>query len=189
MGFWKGRSGLYVVAFVLDMMLATGGFAVPLHAIALGATPLQLGVIGSSPFAYTLACLFSGRLSDRLGRRNVAAVGCVLAGCGYFVIPHTPTLTALFGIVVGIAFSIALIWPPVQAWLSEQPDRRPLSRSVGIFNVSWTAGLASGVIVGSRLAELDPALYLTCYVAGGLGLFAILILHAIRVDGLPVDDA
>ncbi|MFQ5808267.1 MAG: MFS transporter [Armatimonadota bacterium] len=189
MGFWKGRSGLYVVAFVLDMTLAAGGFAVPLHAIALGATPLQLGIIGSSPFAYTLACLFSGRLSDRLGRRAVAAVGCVLAGCGYFVIPHTPTLTALFGIVVSISFSMALIWPPVQAWLSEQPDRRPLSSSVGIFNVAWTVGLAAGLILGSGLAELDPELYLTCYAAGGLALFSILILYAIRADGRPVEDA
>jgi len=187
-GFWYGRGGLYVVAFVLDMTLAAGGFAVPLHAIALGATALQLGIIGASPFAYTIACLFSGRLSDRLGRRTVAALGCVLAGCGYFVIPHTGTLTALFAVVVSVSFSMALIWPPVQAWLSEQPDRRPLSSSVGIFNVSWTIGLAVGLILGSRLAKLDPQLYLPCYVAGGLALFSILILYAIKADGRPAED-
>ena len=187
MGFWKGRSGLYLVAFVLDMTLAGGGFAVPLHAIALGATARQLGIIGASPFAYTIACLFTGRLSDRLGRRNVAALGCVLSACGYFLMPHTRSLTALFGLAVGVSFSVALIWPPVQAWLSEQPDQRSLSQSVGIFNVSWSLGIAVGPIVSSRLVKLDPQLYLPFYMAGGLTLLSILILYAVRSDRGPVE--
>ncbi len=188
MGFWKGRGGLYVAAFLLDMTMAAAGFAVPLYAIELGASGLALGVIGASAFAYTLVCLFSGRLSDRLGRRTVAALGCVLVSAAYLAIPHTRTLPTLFVFAVAVSFSIALIWPPVQAWLSEQPDRRSLSSSIGIFNVSWSIGIAAGPIVGARLVKLDPQLSLPFHVAAGFALLSILIMYAIKTDGRPVED-
>jgi MFS family permease len=149
---------------------------------------MQLGIIGASPFAYTIVCLFSGRLSDRLGRRNVAAIGCALASAGYFLIPHTRSLLTLLCSVVWISFSMALIWPPVQAWLSEQPDRRSLSSSVGIFNVSWTLGIAVGPIVSSRLVTLDPQLYLPLYAAGGLALFSMLVMYTIKINGRPGEE-
>jgi len=139
---------LFACSFTYNLGAAMAGLAVILLAIRLGATPLQLGLIGMIwPTFYTVACLFSGPLSDRVSRRLLATIGCAIACSAYLLMikAASPGQIMLVGFPVGIAMS--LFWPPLEAWLAELSSPADLRRNFGIFNVAWSAGAAPGPLL------------------------------------------
>ena len=74
----KKEPYLYTAAFVMVCSMSCMGLCIPLLAMWLGATYQDLGIIGAvSSLTYTLACLASGRLSDRLGYQRYFSFSAV----------------------------------------------------------------------------------------------------------------
>ena len=86
---WRGRTGLYLISFLMDMCVGCASLGVVLYADDLGASAFKLGIVGATAFAYSITCLFTGRLSDVWGRKRVAGLGALLyagvylAACRY----------------------------------------------------------------------------------------------------------
>jgi len=136
---------LFAASFAYNLGAAMAGLAAILLAIRLEATPLELGLIGMIwPAFYTVACLFSGPLSDRVSRRLLCSIGCAIACSAYLLMMEasSPRQIMLFGFPVGIAMS--LFWPPLEAWLAELSSPADLRRNFGVFNIAWSAGAAPG---------------------------------------------
>ena len=67
------RHRIYLAGFLMDCVYAfvVGGAAV--YAVELGATPVELGILGSlGPGIYIVTCLIGGSLSDRFPRKRLA---------------------------------------------------------------------------------------------------------------------
>ena len=151
-GFTPARR-LMAAAFVMDLGVAVIGLSVQFKARELGATPLQLGMLGSfGALSYAVFCLLTGRLSDSWGRRLLASASCVGCGIVWLIMTQAGSPAQLLCLVPFSGASIALFWPTLQAWLSQvsaSPSR--LTRNIGDFNVSWTIGLMFGAPVAGLL--------------------------------------
>jgi len=156
------RSGLYLAAFLGDFSMGAGQFGAPLLAIALGASQLQLGLLGLSWVIYLLGCVAMGTLSDRWGRKQLPLLACLLLAITYPLLGVMPSFWSLLLLYCFAGAAMSLFWPPLMTWLTEQPENRSLLGSVGTYNVSWSIGLGLAPLVGGLLAKrsllLPPAL-------------------------------
>ena len=138
------------VAFANDLAVACVALGVQQYAIRLGAQPVVSGLLGMfSALSYTLGCLFAGRISDAWGRKKptiVASLGCVVVWL-LMIVARSPY--HLLALVPFSGFFLSLLWPPMQAWLSEftAGNRERLNRTMALFNISWTAGIMIGPLV------------------------------------------
>ena len=169
----KKEPFLYLASFILDGCFALTGLCVPLLAMRLGATYDDLGALGAvGAFIYSLSCLASGRLSDRMGyRRSLTAASLMVVivfSCYPFVtrVAHIFILSGVTGLV------ISNFWPPLQAWLGKGKDRRSLLRALGGFNVAWSLGFLIGPALGGQIYEVNPNQVFFL----GAGLVAVLFL-------------
>ncbi len=187
---------LLIAAFVMDLSVAMVGLSVQFRANELGATPLVLGLLGTaSSLAYTIGCLFTGRLSDRFGRRLLAGGSCLICAGAWLAMTGAGTPMRLLAIVPFSGAAIAMFWPPLQAWLSEVTvgGRGRLVENLGAFNVAWTVGLMLGPPVAGFAWALGSAAPFIIATASVLGV--LILLHTIpaHVEGggedAPEDDA
>jgi MFS family permease len=150
---------LYIASYLMDLCAGLLVFTLPLVALDLGASTVELGLIGTvGSMAYILACSFTGKLADRWDRRRLMAAASLGAACVYgllMVVRHVGLL------ILGYALSsvmMALFWPALQAVLAEGRNRAQLVRVLGNFNMIWTAGFLVGPLLGGPLYEMDPRL-------------------------------
>jgi len=70
---------LFIAAFGMDFCTGLVSFAVPLRALDMGASVVELGFIGTAgSLSFTLACTFTGKLADRFDRRRLLAIAAGL---------------------------------------------------------------------------------------------------------------
>src|SRR5687767_4537049 len=116
---FQQHSGLFLAAFKKDFNYDLVSLYVPLLAIAVGATPLQLGFLGVLQRAfYILGCPLVGHLSDRWSRKGFAVSGAILFACIAIVLSRAKSLAEIFWAVPGVGLTLGLFWPSLQGWLS-----------------------------------------------------------------------
>lgn len=145
---------LMVVAFSADMSMACIGLAVQWYAIGLGSIPLVLGLLGTlGSISYTVGCLAVGGISDRWGRRQPTLIACILCATSWLIMMQARHPYQLLALVPFSGFGLSLLWPPMQAWLSEfsAGSRVRLNRIMAIFNVSWSSGIMLGPLLAGFL--------------------------------------
>lgn len=136
---------LYAVSLLMDMSVAGLMFAISRRAAELGASAGALGALGAVwPLPYILASLISGRLSDRLGRRNIAVIGSVAACLITLACARTTQIPVLLGLLALFGLSIGCFWPPIIAWVGDGPRGVALHRRLTEFGIAWNIGLLSG---------------------------------------------
>jgi MFS family permease len=141
---------LMAVAFANDLAVACIALGVQQYAIHLGAQPVVSGLLGMFGAAsYTLGCLFAGRVSDVWGRKKPAILASVVCAIVWLLMIAARSPYHLLALMPFSGFSRSLLWPPMQAWLSEfsAGNRHRLNRTMALFNVSWTAGIMIGPLV------------------------------------------
>lgn len=148
---------LFIAAFVMDFCTGLVSFAVPLRALDLGASVVELGFIGTAgSLSFTLACTFTGKLADRFDRCRLLAIASGLTalvfGMLFFAVNYW---MLLFGTALGWGL-LALFWPSVQAMLAEGRSRSQMVRTLGTFNMFWTLGFMLGPAAGGYLYLVGP---------------------------------
>jgi MFS family permease len=128
--------------------------------------PLQMSDLGASGAAIGAAFLIAaigdavlnpvaGRLSDRRGRLLPIVVGLVgaIAMTVFLPLPGTAVLLAI-GIFIAFA-SLAGIWAPAMALLSDASEAAGLDQALAfsIANISWGVGQLVGSGGGGALAD------------------------------------
>ena len=136
----------------MDMSLGVVFLATPLLANSLGATIVQMGLLGSIGGAfYAFTCPFAGRLSDRFRRKRVVLASILICATVYIFMARVQNLAQLFVLATIGSAGASLFWPSVQAWIAEGKDRPTLIRSLGRFNIGWSFGLLLGPLAGGKL--------------------------------------
>lgn len=158
---------LFITAFTMDFCTALVSFAVPLVALSLGASIVELGLIGTTgTLAFTLACSFTGKLADRYDRRRLMGISSIATAIVFMSLIFASSFwELLIGATLGWGL-MALFWPALQATLAEGRNRAQLVKSLGMFNMFWTIGFMCGPLFGGYLYAIHPRLTFTVGMAG-----------------------
>jgi MFS family permease len=151
-------------------------FAISRRAAELGANSSQLGWLGAVWIGvYAVVALIMGRYSDRVGRRKLAIIGCLISGSMAFICSLTTQigLLLLFSAVFGSG--LACFWPSIIAWLGEGLSGHKLAVRLTAFGVAWNLGLLLGFILSGVLFRHGPNLAFYAS-AGSILLIAVLLL-------------
>ena len=179
---------LFTAAFAMDFCTGLVSFAVPLRALDMGASVVELGFIGTAgSLSFTLACTFTGKLADRFDRRRILAIA---AGVTALVFGMLFLAVNYWMLLVGTAMGwglLALFWPSVQAILAEGRSRAQLVKTLGTFNMFWTLGFMLGPLAGGYLYLVGPQVP---FATGTIGMVVLtLALLLLRFTPSAVRDA
>jgi len=144
-----------VAAFLNDAALYLSFAALPFRALELGAGPVGLGALPTLyAGAYMISAARAGKLSDRFSRLALARTGCLLFAAAAAVLAAADSLPALYVTIPGMGVALGLFWSPLQAALSDRVAERDLPRTVSTFNMAWSLGKGTGLVLGGVVADL-----------------------------------
>jgi len=123
------------------------------------------------PFAFFM--LFTGSISDVLGKKFVLSVGFVVYALGGIGSGLSPTIESfyLFRFVQGLGF--AFVQPTLIAMLGDIVSAKEVGRAMGIFGAASTAGIALGPFVAGYISLIDWRL--TFFLISFLAIFIYLM--------------
>src|SRR5207244_11329703 len=102
----------------------------------------------SSDLATMVAKPFSGRLSDRLGRKPLIVAGLFLCAA---TLPAVPTLTSIWALtlVSGLfGLGVAIVTPSTTALVADLVKAGRMGSAMGVFGTIWDCGEAGGRVRG-----------------------------------------
>jgi len=170
--------------------------SIPFVIAFVGGTDKDLGLCASMGFvSYLVGCIATGSLLDRFDSRRLAQFGSgvvtistaalfmiVLLSVRGYNLPNPVVLVIITAVLSGLLTSI--YWPPIMGWLSTGHEGRDLNRMLGIYNMSWSAGLAVSPFLGGLLVEssLVTALFAAIVFAAS-AFVAVTLAHPPQLQG------
>ncbi len=185
-----------MAAFLMSFYGGIYIVCMPFVIASVGGTDKDLGLCASMGFvSYLVGCIATGSLLDRFNSRRLAQVGSgvvtistaallmivLLSGRGYNL-PNPVMLVIITAMLSGLLTSI--YWPPIMGWLSTGQEGRDLNRRLGIYNMSWSAGLAISPFLGGLLVESSIVMALfAAVVFAALAFVAVTLAHPPEIKG------
>ncbi len=142
----NNRTFFYLAGFTTDCYNYIAILAEALFAsYVLKATSFQMGMLGAfSALGYALPCVWTGLLSEKLGRKKMCLIAISGLTISYILAPLSSNVYMLCAISFFRSVSTSFYWPPLMAWMTEVSENGSLSGILGGYNMSWTAGVMVG---------------------------------------------
>jgi MFS transporter, DHA1 family, multidrug resistance protein len=126
----------------------------PVYAKDLGANGMWLGIIFSgSSIASALLMPFTGRFSDKRGRKLVLAIGLFGLMVTSFAYMWAHSIAALLVVRLVQGAASAMVSPISQAYIGDITPRGQEGKWMGIFNATFVIGFGSGPLLGGVVAD------------------------------------
>ncbi len=173
----RSLNSLYAIVFINAFVFGLIVPLVPLHALELGASDVEIGIIGSlGALTTAFLPLFFGRLSEKTGRKalmfpGLATFGLVCAGYG-----SSLSINQIMSIKIFEGLSSALFWSPSDALAG---DLAPIARRghvAGRFGIAWSLGFILGPFTGGVMMSMI-GFRASMYVSAVLMLPCLLLLY------------
>ena len=169
---------LYIAVFLMEIGYGLSLLAASLIAVRVIPGPFVLGLTGTLHVATRIAGnVMFGRLSDRIGRKFLMLLACVLALAALAALQY-PMIAFVFiaYFLSGVANSI--FWPLAEAWIGHGSNREGLIKFMGLFGAVFTTGIALGSLLAGFFTNMSPLSIL------GLGA----CISWVSVDRLPYEE-
>ena len=145
---------LYVTIFLTATGLGTTTFLLPVYAQVLGASYMDLGLIGAvGNVVYTALTLIGGYMLDRYEKVSLylvfTGIGVVTMALFAFVssIPQIMVVRALLGL------ASATFWVAASTLTAQISPIEEITQSLGRYNLSWIAGFTVGPYLGGLVSS------------------------------------
>ncbi|KON29765.1 hypothetical protein AC482_05705 [miscellaneous Crenarchaeota group-15 archaeon DG-45] len=165
---------LFATVFLLSSVFGAFMVVVPVFAEGLGASYLDLGIMGSGgSMTYAVMTVLSGYFVDRFNRARLYAVGllCIMVSLGLFSLAGDVSGLVILRTLLGA--TSALFWVVALSLVMEVSSQRHRVRALGRYNLSWVAGFIAGPTVGGVLYELLGFQHLSLVLGGVSGACAV----------------
>jgi len=185
-----------MAAFLMSFYGGIYIVCMPFVIASVGGTDKDLGLCASMGFvSYLVGCIATGSLLDRFNSRRLAQLGSgavtistaallmiVLLSIRGYNLSNPVILVIITAMLSGLLTSI--YWPPIMGWLSTGQEGRDLNRRLGIYNMSWSAGLAVSPFLGGLLVESSIVMALfAAVVFAALAFVAVTLAHPPETQG------
>ncbi len=153
---WKDRR-LFAVSQAGLVNNLNDGLAwglLPLFFAAGGLSIVQIGLLaGIYPGVWGTTQLFTGALSDRLGRKGMIVAGMMLQGAAIILLPflHGFPFWAVAMVLLGLG--TALVYPTLLAAISDVAHPEWRASAVGVYRLWRDSGYAIGALLAGVLAD------------------------------------
>lgn len=127
----------------------------PLLAVSAGISVAQAAAVGGTYLGvWGISQLFTGPLSDRIGRKPLVTGGLWVqsAGIGLFVVGADASAWLLAAVVMGLG--TGMVYPTLLAAISDLAHPSWRASALGVYRLWRDSGYAVGAIVGGVLADL-----------------------------------
>lgn len=132
--------------------LAWGLF--PLYFADRGLTPAAIGaLVAAYTGTWAVLQIYTGYLTDRVGRKWPIAGGMWLAACGIAVVALTTTLLGWIAGAVLMGIGMALLYPTLLAAVSDVAAPRWRATSLGVYRLWRDSGYAFGALAIGAIAD------------------------------------
>jgi MFS family permease len=131
----------------------------PLYALAVGRAEWEIGLIfGLQTVTTLLTKPLMGRLSDRLGRRALIALGLLVSAAALAAVPWTTSLLFLAVLAMLFGLGVAVVTSSTAAFVADLAHGTAHGAALGTLGTIMDVGHASGPIVaGLLIARLSYA--------------------------------
>lgn len=177
----KKRRAIFILIFSEFLVCLGIGLVIPVMPFIkneLHLTATDMGIMSALfAFAQFVASLIVGRLSDRIGRKPVLAVGLFLFMFSEVLFALTNKLY-MFNIsrTVG-GLSAAMVAPTAMAMAADITSRQQRARVIGWLSAAFSGGLILGPGLGGLLANIDyKAPFWSAALLGLLSMVALILL-------------
>ncbi|MGB1049973.1 MAG: MFS transporter [Rhodothermales bacterium] len=114
-------------------------------------------LLAAYPLIWGLGQLFTGGLSDRIGRRGPIAVGMILQGVSILWLLEASSWTGYAVSIVGMGIGTALVYPTLLAVISDHSEPIWRSTALGVYRLWRDGGYVVGAVLAGLLADaLNP---------------------------------
>lgn len=190
---------VYLASFLFQMSLNTYGPFLPIFSANLGASYLEIGIIGvAGSLVQIPTSLFFGRYSASLPVKRLMWIAVALAGSMMGLLSLVRDVPEIVVLLLFVGLGSGTFWPITDAFVSEVAVSQPREKVLGMYSASWGAGLLTGPLVGGYVVTylgyrsvflVSAALVVACL---GTVVFGIIPHYASRPirqevsrDGLP----
>ncbi|MDE5414963.1 MFS transporter [Alkalihalobacterium chitinilyticum] len=173
-----------LIMLMLNMFVIMMGIGLvipilPYYIEQFGASSIELGIlIAIFSFMQFLLAPFWGRLSDRVGRKPLIALGMFGFAIAEFIFAFATQLWMLFlSRMLAGAFGSAIM-PSAMAFVSDRTSERKRGQGMGMLGAAMALGFVVGPGIGGWLAEINLAApFVFAGIAASLaGLFSLFLL-------------
>lgn len=135
----------YVSAFCLLFSLGTLIVFLPLIGQTIDVSSARVGLwFASFGVAAVVVQLALGRLSDRIGREPVIALGLLLVASALVLLPIARDWGAIIGVMALYGIGFGILFPPMTALLADETDPQTRGTASGIYTAMYSLGAATG---------------------------------------------
>ncbi|MGD0805255.1 MAG: MFS transporter [Candidatus Bathyarchaeia archaeon] len=154
----EDRRGLlrlfYISVFLVATAIGTPMMLAPVQAEGLGATLLDIGIMGTAAaVVYTAMTLIAGALLDRFEKVRLFLVFNIFtAACLVYLALATDFRQVFIGRVL-LGFAGGAFWAAAGALTADMAPPELLSHAIGRYNLSWILGFVLGPFLGGWVAD------------------------------------
>ncbi len=175
----------FLSSFAWNFALGSTYILVPLYALSLGMTGVQIGALVALPVVLQVILnLVGGAFSDRLGGKNLAMASCVMTILAALLYMVTRSFALMFVAQLMMIAARAMFWPATWSMASQLPGASGVQ--MGRLNGSTNAGQICGT-AGAGFIILAAGFRAGFAAMAAAGLIALILnqvfRHAVRPRG------
>jgi MFS family permease len=179
---------LYVSFFLVSTALGTAFMLTPVHAEKVGASTMDLGLIGTAgSVTYMAMSLLTGAFLDRFEKLRVYVAFNLFGALSVLLLSAAGNVQAILVARTLIGVASGAFWVTAGALTAELSPPELLTKSVGRYNLSWLLGFIVGPFIGGVASDLYGFAAVWAAMAAvillGVGLTWVRVIPAVQLRG------
>lgn len=113
----------------------------------------NLALSALSGFFYIIGSFYGGRFAQKAGYFGALRLGFIVMACALAAGYLLPWTSVQVSVLMVWTLGMSLIWPSLEALVSEGENWTGLKQRIGVYNLVWAAASAAAFFLGGALLE------------------------------------